>query len=84
MTRKEEREQAAHKYINCNMVAPECMQLAYGDFIEGAMWADATAWKPSDEQMEALKTSFLYWNGTTKEVSCTERLESLYEQLKKF
>lgn len=41
-----------------------------------------TTWKPSEEQMEALKTSFLYWKGATKEVPCTERLESLYEQLK--
>ena len=39
-------------------------------------------WKPNEEQMEALKTSFLYWKGTTKEVPHTERLESLYEQLK--
>lgn len=39
-------------------------------------------WKPSEEQMEALKTSFLYWKGVTKEVPHTERLESLYEQLK--
>ena len=39
-------------------------------------------WKPSQEQMEALKTSFVYWSGTTKEVPCAESLESLYEQLK--
>ena len=40
-------------------------------------------WKPSNEQMEALKTSYLYWMGMTKEVPYTKGLESLYEQLKK-
>ena len=40
-------------------------------------------WKPSKEQMEALKTSYFYWKGITKEIPYAEKLESLYEQLKK-
>ena len=40
-------------------------------------------WKPSKEQMEALKASYFYWKGITKEIPYAERLESLYDQLKK-
>lgn len=39
MTREEEMSQAAHEYVNSDAVAPENMQLAYGDFINGAKWA---------------------------------------------
>ena len=42
MTRKEEIEQAAHKYIQSDVVSPENMQLAFGDFSNGAEWADRT------------------------------------------
>ena len=79
MTRKEEREQAARKYINCNAVAPENMQLAYGDFIEGAMWADATAWKPSEEQIEALESAIADAVSSIQ----MKMLNSLYQELKK-
>ena len=58
------------------------------DMIKAHRWLESFRpqphWKPSQEQMEALKTSFLYWRGTTKEVPCAESLESLYEQLKQF
>lgn len=40
MTRKEQIEKAAHEYINSDAVSPMNMQLAFGDFINGAMWAD--------------------------------------------
>ena len=30
---------AAHNYIKSGAVAPENMQLAYGDFVNGAKWA---------------------------------------------
>lgn len=80
MTRKEEREQAAYKCINCNAIAPECMQLAYGDFIKGAMWADTTAWKPSDEQMKILEK---VCNTVALTKHGYEVLESLYNDLKK-
>ena len=40
MTREEEYQKAAHEYINSDAVKPENMQMAYGDFINGAKWAD--------------------------------------------
>jgi hypothetical protein len=42
MTRREEIEKAAFNYINSDAVSPENMQLAFGDFINGAQWADKT------------------------------------------
>lgn len=42
MTRREEIEQAATNYINSDAVSPMNMQLAFGDFINGAQWADKT------------------------------------------
>ena len=41
MARKEEYQKAAYEYINSDAVRPENMQMAYGDFINGAKWADA-------------------------------------------
>jgi len=40
MTREEEIKHAAQEYINSDAVIPENMYLAYGDFINGARWAD--------------------------------------------
>ena len=54
MTRKEEIEQAAHKYIQSDIVSPENMQLAFGDFINGAEWADHTM---LDKVCEFIKTN---------------------------
>lgn len=42
MTRKEQIEKAALEYINSDAVNPMNMQLAFGDFINGAEWADKT------------------------------------------
>lgn len=42
MKRKDEIEKAAFEYINSDAVSPENMQLAFGDFINGAKWADKT------------------------------------------
>ena len=42
MTRKEEINQAAHKYINSDVVSSGNEHLAFGDFINGAEWADKT------------------------------------------
>lgn len=42
MTRREELEKEAFNYINGDAVSPENMQLAFGDFINGAEWADKT------------------------------------------
>ena len=41
MKRKEQIEKAATDYINSDAVSPMNMQLAFGDFINGAKWADA-------------------------------------------
>lgn len=42
MRRRKEIEQAAFNYINSDVVSAENMQLAFGDFINGAEWADET------------------------------------------
>lgn len=42
MKRREEIQKAAFEYINSDAVSPENMQLAFGDFINGAKWADKT------------------------------------------
>ena len=42
MTRKEEINKAAHKYINSDVVSSGNEHLAFGDFINGAEWADKT------------------------------------------
>lgn len=42
MTRREEIEKEATNYINSDAVSPMNMQLAFGDFINGAQWADKT------------------------------------------
>ena len=42
MKRREETEKAAFDYINSDAVSPENMKLAFGDFINGAKWADKT------------------------------------------
>ena len=41
------------------------------------------SWKPSEEQMEAMKKSLAYWRGTTKEIPSSKLLESLYNALEK-
>ena len=42
MKRKEQIEKEAFNYINSDAVSPENMQLAFGDFINGAKWVDKT------------------------------------------
>lgn len=37
-------EEAAHQYTQSDAVAPENMQLAFGDFINGAKWALQNQW----------------------------------------
>lgn len=41
MTREEQRTKAAHEYIQSDSVAAGNEILAFGDFIEGAKWADS-------------------------------------------
>ena len=52
MTRREEIEKAATDYINSDAVSPMNMQLAFGDFINGAEWADKTMIEKACEYAE--------------------------------
>lgn len=42
MRRKEQRHDAANEYCQSEAVPAANMQMAYGDFINGAKWADKT------------------------------------------
>lgn len=44
-------EEAAYQYIQSDAVAPENMQLAFGDFIKGARWALQNQWISVDEAL---------------------------------
>lgn len=44
-------EEAAHQYIQSDAVAPENMQLAFGDFINGAKMALQNQWISVDEAL---------------------------------
>ena len=43
--------EAAHQYIQSDAVAPENMQLAFGDFINGAKRALRNQWISTDESL---------------------------------
>ena len=59
MTRKEQIEKAATEYINSDAVSPMNMQLAFGDFINGAMWADCNPNQQIVKKMhDELKTTY--------------------------
>ena len=59
MTRKEQIEKAATDYINSDAVSPMNMQMAFGDFINGAKWADCNPDLPTVEKMhDDLKTTY--------------------------
>lgn len=59
MTRKEQIEKAATDYINSDAVSPMNMQMAFGDFINGAMWADCNPDLPTVKKMhDDLKTTY--------------------------
>lgn len=63
MTRKEQIEKAATEYINSDAVSPMNMQMAFGDFINGAMWADGHPNQQMIEQMDrALKDVYSMLN----------------------
>lgn len=51
MKRKEQIEKAAQEYIYSDAVSPKNMQMAFGDFINGAMWADCNPNQQMVEQM---------------------------------
>lgn len=59
MTRKEQIEKAAQEYINSDAVSQMNMQLAYGDFINGAMWAEGHPNQQMVKKMhDDLKTTY--------------------------
>lgn len=59
MKRKEQIEKAATEYINSDAVSPMNMQMAFGDFINGAMWADAHPNQQMVKKMhDDLKTTY--------------------------
>lgn len=52
MTREEQRARAAHEYIQSDSVATGNEALAFGDFINGAKWADFhPQWIPVEERL---------------------------------
>ena len=51
MTRQKQIEKAAADYINSDAVSPMNMQLAFGDFINGAKWADGNPNQQMVKQM---------------------------------
>ena len=52
MTREEQRAKAAHEYIQSDSVSTGNEVLAFGDFINGAKWADANPqWIPVEEEL---------------------------------
>ena len=63
MERKEEYQKAAYEYINSDAVRPENMQMAYGDFINGAKWADAhpqSPWISVEQRLPPIKIRVLF------------------------
>ena len=56
MKRREQIEKEATNYINSDAVSPMNMQLAFGDFINGAQWADKTM---IDKAKAWVKNSFI-------------------------
>lgn len=52
MRRKEQRHDAANEYCQSEAVPAANMQMAYGDFINGAKWADRTMIDKACEWME--------------------------------
>jgi hypothetical protein len=52
MNREEQRARAAHEYIQSDSVAAGNEVLAFGDFINGAKWADFhPQWIPVEERL---------------------------------
>jgi hypothetical protein len=68
MTREEQRAKAAHEYIQSDSVAAGNEILAFGDFINGAKWADQHPhWIPVEERLPKEGQEVFAWNGTFKE-----------------
>lgn len=59
MPRSKEIETAAFNYVNSDAVPAENMHLSYGDFINGAKWADEHPNLYNDEKYHTVKVSCL-------------------------
>ena len=55
-------EEAAHQYIQSDAVAPENMQLAFGDFINGAKFALQNQWISVEEALPDFQQSVVVTN----------------------
>ena len=61
MTREEQTTKAAHKYIQSDSVAAGNEVLAFGDFINGAKWADFhPQWIPVEEELPKEKGMYMF------------------------
>lgn len=89
MTRNEEIEKEAFNYINSDAVDPTHMQLAFGDFINGAKWGDKTMldracewlknnWREYVYQDKDGIVSFAHWESDFRKAMEEQRI-SRYE-----
>lgn len=63
MTREEQRAKAAHEYIQSDSVAAGNEVLAFGDFIEGAKWADSHPhWIPVEERLPEVGEKVIFYS----------------------
>ena len=59
MTREEQIKEAAHEYIQSDSVSTGNEMLAFGDFINGAKWADSHhQWIPVEERLPEKENEF--------------------------
>lgn len=86
MTRKEKIRLTSLKYADAHPSDYTNEMYDIGDiekaFEAGAEWADATAWKPSIEQMEALEHFIIHHNGSTNYAKDLEDLRIHLKRLK--
>ena len=78
MTRKKEIEKAAFNYINSDAVSAENMQLAFGDFINGAQWADKTMLDKVCDWLQCMAIDYI--QGDITDV----KLGSMFADLRKY
>ena len=82
---EEDENEYIHILKTINLVAEEQETKGYNNLVSSVNWLKSLkeryAWKPSDEQMDAIKDAIDYLGGNTKIVR--KHLMSLYDQLKK-